>query len=105
MFIFFCLQQHRHSHQLSQKCSDFIADSKIVLLGAIESQRHPSLSLLFLEDSKAVPSNPTSRFSATRNPMVDKRNALQVLDKMPQRKNLFFFQKPMESLKIRVFLG
>ncbi|KAI3723842.1 hypothetical protein L2E82_35603 [Cichorium intybus] len=52
MFIFFCLQQHRHSHQLSQKCSDFIAalelaslnlttDSKIVLLGAIESQRHP----------------------------------------------------------------
>ncbi|KAI3690981.1 hypothetical protein L2E82_49194 [Cichorium intybus] len=25
MFIFFCLQQHLHSHQLSQTCSDFIA--------------------------------------------------------------------------------
>ncbi|KAI3690699.1 hypothetical protein L2E82_48903 [Cichorium intybus] len=46
----------------------------------------PGLYLyLFYETCICFMTLEASRFTATRNPMVDKSNALQVLDKMPQR--------------------
>ncbi|KAI3751860.1 hypothetical protein L2E82_22951 [Cichorium intybus] len=46
----------------------------------------PGLYLfLFYETCICFMKLEASRFTATRNPMVDKSNALQVLDKMPQR--------------------